>query len=102
MLRENGSVFPVKRKVLANKDSDLCAAYIYEQQTGRDACNRGSGSLLLSIISPHRPPAGWGDVAVSMGNWLRGSRALPADQPPVSNGVCGVGRNTPSAFSRAC
>ena len=88
-----GVVRPVGCVAVANDDDNclampqLCAAFIYVQQIGGDACNGGSGSLLLSIISPHRPPAGWGDVAVSMGNWLRGSRAMPADRRPASNGV---------------
>ena len=49
-------VFPVKRQILANEDSQLCAACGYGQESDAKACNSGAGSLLLAIISPCRLP----------------------------------------------
>jgi len=50
MLSENGSVFPVKRKVLADKDSQLCAATKYEKQACELRDQRTSRAIFLRII----------------------------------------------------
>ena len=101
MLRKHGGIFPVKRKVLADKDSQLCAAYIYEQQTGGDACNRDSGSLWLCIISPHLTTGRMGRYRPVHGQLAqRESSHASRSASRFQRGV-GVGRKTPSAFSRA-
>ena len=50
MLRENGRIFPVKREVLADKDSDLCAASKYEKQACELSDQRTSRAIFLRLI----------------------------------------------------
>jgi hypothetical protein len=50
MLREHGSVFPVKRKVFANKDSQLCAATKYAKHACELRDQRISRAIFPRII----------------------------------------------------